>query len=202
MKIGKEVIKNPKQALTIAFDQELKTAMVYPSSEPYKPFNEVWQAWDGKRLYRGSEEIIKMVVIENLNRIAKENGFRYFRVDRCDDYVVQIIAFFKGFVPIQIWKAGSEYFTCGDNEFVASKELMKNPLLKMETTEEYETDQKRKIEALKRKGIKLYCDSCKKNLTFESCSSVSIKNNYVIFTCPTCQVPHQNKIDKKEELPI
>ncbi len=199
-KHGQELIKDPKQALNRIFEQVHSVKKV-PSSDFLEPFNVEFKEWGCKCLYCGSEDAVKDLVLQNLIRISKQNGFSYFGIDKKScfgidekgDYRVRINAFFHdGFIPIQIWHEENEYYVNGNHKFAATGRLSNDPRIRVITTEKYEADQKQKIESLIRKGTKLCCSVCNTNWEIKACSNVMIKEesvkDYIFFDCPSCGI--------------
>lgn len=76
-------------------------------------------AWGSEKLFTGTLDELQPILAANLDRISREEGFRYFLVYHAEmDGNAGVMASFpQSMVPVRIWKTGTAVCLCGNRLF-------------------------------------------------------------------------------------
>jgi hypothetical protein len=110
---------DPTSAATILFDQALPATPATTLDYVQKKYPDFRRAWGSEKLYSGSYDEMKTLVLANLHRIHSEEGFMMFKIEVYkQDSASQVSCFFSDyFVGIRVWRVGDDYMACGNKLF-------------------------------------------------------------------------------------
>lgn len=116
---------SPEEAVEYTFSTVLSTIPDLSKAEIDKQFSSLQNVWASKKLFEGSEFIIKHLILTNLTRISEQVNFESFNVKSlAQESCVLIqgaITEPRSFIPVRIWKMNLIYFACGNAKFEDSE---------------------------------------------------------------------------------
>lgn len=111
--------KSAEDAVAVLFDKALASTPNLSIDAVKFHYDILKGPWYSQKLFRGSREQIRSLVLKNLRRIQSEAGFQGFQISvelrRC---AAQVFATVRPYaIPVCVWRSGDVYFVCGNSDF-------------------------------------------------------------------------------------
>lgn len=119
-KFCKYGLKKASIATHLLFDKALLAVPEIARAKIDFEYKGCQMSWKSKVLVEGTEEDLKPVIQENLERLQRRGDFGHFQVEtHMDDCCAQVTVFYQfSFLAVRVWKNGDDhYFACGDAAF-------------------------------------------------------------------------------------
>ncbi len=111
--------KRAEDAVAALFDKALAATSSLSIDAVQSHYDMLKGAWYSQKLFRGSRDQIRSVVLKNLRRIQSEAGFRDFTISvELTRGAAQIFASVRPYaIPVCVWRSGDVYLACGNSDF-------------------------------------------------------------------------------------
>lgn len=103
-------------ALLAVVRDNLKTSS---NDDIQREFRALVNAWGSEKLFTGTLDELQPTLAANLERISREEGFRYFLVyhDETKRNAGVMASFPQSMVPVRVWKTDTAVYLCGNRLF-------------------------------------------------------------------------------------
>ena len=111
--------KNAEEAVATLFDKALPATPSLSVDAVESHYDRLKGPWYSQKLFRGSRDKIRSVVLKNLHRIQSEAGFQDFTISvELTLGAAQIFATVRPYaIPVCVWRSGDVYLACGNSDF-------------------------------------------------------------------------------------
>lgn len=111
--------KSPEDAVSALFDKALEATPNLSIDTVKSHYDRLKGPWSSQKLFQGSRDKLRSIVLANLRRIKSEPGFRGFEVSvELTQGAARIYATVPPYaIPISVWRAGENYLACGNSDF-------------------------------------------------------------------------------------
>ena len=115
--------KDPAQVVSVLFEQALPATPTVTAEEVKGEYSSLRRAWRSKKLYSGTLDEVRKIILRNVTRYAHLNTFEVFRVsvdkrEKCAQ-IDSFICFPDGtpshFIGIRVWRSEHKLFACGSD---------------------------------------------------------------------------------------
>ncbi|MCE7985359.1 MAG: hypothetical protein DYG89_29650 [Caldilinea sp. CFX5] len=115
--------KNATEVVDALFNKCLPTIPILTVDEVRSEYDFARSRWGSRTLVEGTEEKVKTIIFNYLQRLGKQSDFKEYDVTAIKSQkCVQASATFKKgsretFTPVRVWRTDNRFFACGDETF-------------------------------------------------------------------------------------